>query len=537
MRTKFFRLLWAAFPAALLLAMAAGSAKAQPLPGAIFTTRIDCDGTNVNIFANKDDVYLDGGPAHPGAAGLPDGDYYCKVTEPNGTLLGTTIGSANETPIHVTNGEFDVCYQLSAILIKASDSTPGYDGTSNAGGEYKVWVSPTSNFARVKTDNFKVGSTQTEPGQAVLSGTKFRDLNADGVFDPSELGIEGVTIEIHVLTAPDTYTLLGTTATGSEGTWTFAADEDDVLGKTIKVCEVVPDGYIQTAPEADPTTGERCYFGVVSGDISGLDFGNTQGFTLSGAKFYDTNTNGAWDDGEPGIDGFRIHITGTLPDNTPLDVTVTTAGGGLWSYGLLPDGTLYTVEEIMPLGSWLQTAPAEGSYSGTLTADVGNLTFGNVCLGAGGGLTLGFWSNRNGQALIGADDRALLVSLNLRNADGSNFDPATNAAFRTWILGATATNMAYMLSAQLAAMELNVFNGFVAGGALIYAPGTNSANANGFATVSDLMAEANTELGAHGLVLSGSPDRAYQEALKNALDKANNNLNFVQSGPCPVEYP
>jgi hypothetical protein len=49
------------------------------------------------------------------------------------------------------------------------------------------------------------------------------------------------------------------------------------------------------------------------------------------------------------------------------------------------------------------------------------------------------------------------------------------------------------------------------------------------------MAEANTELGLHGLTLSGSPYRSYQEALKNALDRANNNLSFVQSGPgsCP----
>ena len=51
--------------------------------------------------------------------------------------------------------------------------------------------------------------------------------------------------------------------------------------------------------------------------------------------------------------------------------------------------------------------------------------FGNLCLGAGGGLTLGFWSNKNGKALFGADDLALMVSLNLRNASGSNFDPAT----------------------------------------------------------------------------------------------------------------
>ena len=162
--------------------------------------------------------------------------------------------------------------------------------------------------------------------------------------------------------------------------------------------------------------------------------------------------------------------------------------------------------------------------------------FGNLCLGTGGGLTLGFWSNKNGHALFGSDDLALMVSLNLRNANGSDFDPSGYSAFRTWLLAATATNMAYMLSAQLAAMELNVFNSKVIGSALIYAPGTNSANALGFATVNAVMAEANAELGSHGLTLAGGPYRAYQEALKNALDRANNNKTFVQPTPCPFTF-
>jgi hypothetical protein len=85
-------------------------------------------------------------------------------------------------------------------------------------------------------------------------------------------------------------------------------------------------------------------------------------------------------------------------------------------------------------------------------------------------------------------------------------------------------------------MELNVRNGNVSGSALVYAPGASSANANGFATVAALMAEANAELGAHGLVLDGSAYRTYQEALKNALDKANNNLTFVQSNPCAFSF-
>jgi hypothetical protein len=109
---------------------------------------------------------------------------------------------------------------------------------------------------------------------------------------------------------------------------------------------------------------------------------------------------------------------------------------------------------------------------------------------------------------------------------------------REWMMKANAKNMAYMLSVQLAAMALNVAAGDVNGDDLVYAPGAQSANANGFATVNDLMAEANAELGVHGLVLGGSPAREYQEMLKDALEGANANETFVQPGPraCPPPF-
>ena len=58
----------------------------------------------------------------------------------------------------------------------------------------------------------------------------------------------------------------------------------------------------------------------------------------------------------------------------------------------------------------------------------------------------------------------------------------------------------------------------------------------GFATVGDLMAEANASLGTYGYTLVANAVRTYQEALKSALDNANNNLTFVQGSPatCPA---
>ncbi|HEX6749634.1 MAG TPA: hypothetical protein VF092_20245 [Longimicrobium sp.] len=382
------------------------------LSGAIFTTDVACNGTDLNIYGDRHDVWLDGGPTHPGAATLPDGAYYVRVTNPSGALLlGTSVGAADETPFTVTGGVVS-CINLWNSLITPA-STQGFDPTDNPGGEYKVWVSTDNTFTNssTKTDNFKVKEDEPQP-------------------------------------LP---------------TW------------------------------------------------------------LRVRKFYDANANGIDDDGQP-IIGWRMRIADGFDEihYTPVDMQVA------------PDD--YTVTESAPVETnWLATTA--NPVAVTLAAgDDRTVTFGNLCVGAGGGLTLGFWSNKNGQALMDGTDLAMLSALNLRNAAGAGFDPGTYASFRTWILGATATNMAYMLSAQLAAMELNVFNGKVAGSSLIYAPGATSANSLGFATVSAVMAEADTELGLHGVTTDGSPFRAYQEALKNALDKANNNLSFVQATPCAFSF-
>jgi hypothetical protein len=345
---------------------------------------------------------------------------------------------------------------------------------------------------------------------------------------------------------------------------TFTVTNHHISGRSGSTHDFI-DGKIRLAPYSDTTNPGGEYFLAICridtlatagypADPSQCKYDNfkvredgtvVQFGTISGLKYYDANANGQWDGGEPGINNWPIDFTDGVAN------TVFTDSTGQFSVNLGPN--TYTFAEEVANGPWMQTGNTVDQSSVTNGATVllankiytvgltdtgtaSGLNFGNVCLGAGGGLTLGFWSNRNGQALVGSTDLALLVSLNLRNANGTNFDPGNYAAFKSWLLSATATNMAYMLSAQLAAMELNVFNGFVNGGSLIYAPGSTSANAAGFATVNAVMAEANTSLGANGLTVAASATRTYQEVLKNALDKANNNLNFLQPDPahCPT---
>ncbi len=229
---------------------------------------------------------------------------------------------------------------------------------------------------------------------------------------------------------------------------------------------------------------------------------------LDVVKYYDANTNGRLDPGESTIAGWKVQI-GSTGYSTPKSLKV--------------DPDVYQVTEASPKQTnWRRTTAASVPASAA-AGDRTTVRFGNVCVGAGGALGTGFWTNKNGQALFGPDDLASMVSLNLRNANGSTFDPSSYSAFKSWLQGPSSTNMAYDLSANLAAMRLNVLNGKVSGSSLISTPRTASANAAGFATVSDLMNEANAELGLHGLTTSGSPFRAYQATLKDALSNADGN--------------
>ena len=414
----------AAAAVAFLLAGASAALAAAPT-GAIFTTDDLCNRVNQNIYAAKDDVHLDGGPAHPGAAGLDDGLYYVQVTQPNGTVLGFS----NTASVSVSGGEFTQCYRLSAILFTASSAfaDPGYDDTNNPGGEYKVWVSMDGTFpnSESKTDTFKV--KPPEPQEATLEVVKFYDANANGLNDDGQL-IAG---------------------------WRIQVKHDHAA------------------------------------------------------------------EGEPDHDA---------PDyvrDTPVSIVV--------------DPGLFIVTESTPVETnWLGTTPNPVNVTVPPNATT-TVEFGNLCLGAGGGKTLGFWSNRNGQAIMAAGgmdaELAALAALNLRNANGSAFDPTAYNAFRSWLLSASATNMAYMLSAQLSATTLNVLNGGVSASALLHAPGCgNTGVGNAFITVADLTSAANTSLGASGLTLADHPERAAQECLKNALDNSNNNRNFVQSGACAFSF-
>ncbi len=479
--------------AATVTMILAGGAGAVVAGAGFTTTNIPPDPTNscfngpglvnCNIYAAKSAVWINGGPTN-GTSALSDGTYFFVVGVPGGELCGVDDGTdgsalAPPTPCPENNlsDDFDAYTNRTFTVVNHHIST--YSGSHDFENG-KIRLMPYSDTTNPGGEYF-VGICQYTPD-------------------------DSATPDINELTYP-------------------------VASSSCKY-----DNFkIKSGPEC-------------TGDCTPTPFG-----VVSGEKYYDANANGQLDPGEAGIANWPIDFTDGTTPNTQL-----TDSQGEFSLNLDPAG--YTFQEELPNAptTWMQTGNTvdqTGSNAGaagesatlnsdksyTVTVVDGGITtginFGNLCVGAGGGLTLGFYSNKNGQATVTSADLSFLTGLNLVDAKGIAFNPTSAKSLASWLLSATATNMAYMLSAQLATMELNVRHNLVSASALIYAPGTTSANGNGFATVQSVMDEGNTLLGSAGgnLTVVASALRTQEEAVKTALDHGNNNLNFVQ--PSAVSCP
>jgi uncharacterized repeat protein (TIGR01451 family) len=222
--------------------------------------------------------------------------------------------------------------------------------------------------------------------KATKTGQKFDDLNANGVKDAGEPGLQGWVIRAYKdtsgngsLEAGET-TIAASDTTNASGVYTLTLDP----GKYV-VCEVAQAGWTQSKP-----TGTAC--SAVAGLAPGgwgitlvsnqlddnNDFGNWRTATKSGTKFNDLNANGVKDAGEPGLPGFVIYVD--YNDNSALDAgepKATTAADGSYLITDVNPGT-YNVREVQQAG-WICSYPSPCFHHETFTsgAQVTDNNFGN----------------------------------------------------------------------------------------------------------------------------------------------------------------
>lgn len=262
-------------------------------------------------------------------------------------------------------------------------------------------------------------------------------------------------------------------------------------------------------------------------------------------KFYDPSTAAVsttvYDGTQTTIDGWNMTLIEPVSNWTITEAT----SGGQVIFTNLAATSAYTVTELPMPGTGIAGAYWVASTPDTVTFTAGTaetVAFGNRCFAPGSvnGRTLGFWSNKNGQGLITAGAIDALNGLPLffnawfTAADGFGSTSSAQqlstarANLRSYLLNATATDMRYMLSAQLVATKLAILAGSPAldPDTVIYAPNF------GTTTIGAIVALAEAELAA-------ATTRGYQEQLKDVLDDINNNrVPIIQAaGVCQVEYP
>jgi uncharacterized repeat protein (TIGR01451 family) len=303
----------------------------------------------------------------------------------------------------------------------AQAGTPA-NGTATSGATTPQVVSAITVNPGVTLTNYNFGHTGT-----VLSGFVYVDANGNGLMDPSEVGIQGVTVTLSGNAALGSsvcsYIASCTVMTNANGAYSFTqlpASGAGGYNLTEQAQSALPlSGYadgIDTRGTvngiANGTTGDDVISGIALGlGQVGANYLFGEGASsLSGTVYFDTNDNGGKDSGEAGIDGITVRLTGytwgangaddskTVDDVAVTGVVNTTAGGGNYSFTNLPRGT-YTVTETQPAdwGDGKETAGTSGGSAPNagFTADAADNRITVIQLAAGANATSYLFGERS----------------------------------------------------------------------------------------------------------------------------------------------
>lgn len=187
-------------------------------------------------------------------------------------------------------------------------------------------------------NNFPTGS---------ISGFKFNDLNANGIYEPTEPKVANWPIYIDLNDNNRLEPNEPSTITNAQGNFSFIN-----LGPGRYLVKEVPQpGFRQTTPNPTPI------FVTNGTNATNLSFGNVLATgNISGVKFNDFNANGRLDAGEPPIANTQIYID--LNNNSRIDsgeANTFTDVQGNYSFRNVPVGS-YVLREVLQPG-FIQTTP------------------------------------------------------------------------------------------------------------------------------------------------------------------------------------
>ena len=415
---------------------------------------------------------------------------------------------------------------------------------------------------------------------AAIGNYVFNDLNFNGLQDPGEPGIPGVTVRL--LDTKDQIVQIVTS--DAKGFYEFT----NLVPAVYYVTRSTLPGYVHTledvgnndAIDSDANPATTIPVSIVSGDYdSTIDFGFYQPPAIGDRVWKDLNMNGRQDAGEPGIANATVQL---LDSQGMLLATTLTDASGNYVFGSLTPGT-YRVRFITPAGL-APTIANRGNDTGDSDA-VGGITA-PITLGSGEtNLTVdaGFRRQLGREAAIpylscgkekcckcesykylfdpckgilrDTTDHSKTYSI-LVDGNGNRVklcDLKKCEQIARYLAGSFGTrNTAYALSGQLLLMELNVMNHRVRAtdsvlvGAAAF-PGASTATANairraltvapkganpwtrltafdgGMANVQAVMDASIAQIRVNRLTVAPGGNKNYQHALTSLLFAMNNN--------------